>query len=52
VLLVDGRVAAVHSAGRVGQSLSDTSERTERTGFALGIPAREARLFAEKVARP
>jgi len=52
VLLADGRVAAVHSAGMVGQSLTDSAERTELTGFALGIPAREARLFAEKVARP
>ena len=52
VLLADGRVAAVHSAGRVGQSLTDSSEKTELTGFALGIPAREARLFADKIARP
>lgn len=52
VLLADGRVAAVHSAGRVGQSLTDSAERTELTGFALGTPAHEARLFTEKIARP
>jgi S1-C subfamily serine protease len=52
VLLADGRVAAVHSAGAVGQSLTDSSARTELTGFALGIPAREARRFVESAPRP
>ncbi|MBL8861592.1 MAG: trypsin-like peptidase domain-containing protein [Planctomycetes bacterium] len=52
VLLADGRVAAVHSAGRVGQSLTDSGERTELTGFALGIPAREARRFVASAPRP
>jgi S1-C subfamily serine protease len=52
VLLADGRVAAVHSAGAVGQSLTDSGEKTELTGFALGVPAREAQRFVESAPRP
>lgn len=52
VLLADGRVAAVHSAGQRAEALTDASVIVELTGFAKGIPAREARLFAEKIARP
>ncbi len=52
VLLTDGRVIAVNSAGLTGKSYSDNADRTELTGFALGTPAREARLFTEKIARP
>jgi S1-C subfamily serine protease len=48
VLLADGRVAAVHAAGRTGQSLSGSAEVTELTGFALGVPAREASAFVER----
>ncbi len=52
VLLADGRVAAVHSAGRVGQSLSGADAVTELTGFALGVPAAAARAFVDPAVRP
>ena len=52
VLLADGRVAAVHSAGTRAQSLTDPTQVTELTGFARGIPAQQARRFAENLPRP
>jgi S1-C subfamily serine protease len=48
VLLKDGRVAAVHFGGHVGQSLSGSSDVTELTGFALGVPASEASAFVAR----
>ena len=46
VLLRDGRVAAVHFGGHVGQSISGASPNvTELTGFALGVPAEKASAF-------
>ena len=52
VLLHDGRVAAVHFGGRVGQSLSGGSETSELTGFALGVPGSEAHAFLQRVVQP
>lgn len=52
VLLADGRVAAVHSAGTRAQSLTDPTHVTELTGFARGIPAIQARQFSENLPRP
>jgi S1-C subfamily serine protease len=52
VLLADGRVVAVHAAGRVGQSLSGADAATELTGFALGVPGAQAREFVARTVRP
>jgi S1-C subfamily serine protease len=52
VLLADGRVAAVHSAGRAGQSLDGGSDVSELTGFALGVPAAEASAFLARAVPP
>jgi S1-C subfamily serine protease len=59
VLLADGRVAAVHCAGRAGellgaagQALGGARAATELTGFALGIPAGAARDFVAGLPTP